>query len=134
MNGNYVEPEPGMSGWVHGERGHALPEGLPHMSPVRLIRFTGWQDRQAIVEFKGEEIEVQSAVLDFGRWWESKKGKVIFEGDERARVWMLRKLHDIRTHGGTGLYMVHNTSQMNRELSDLEWLLRRNGWEVPQAS
>ena len=126
-----VIPKPGLRGWAHGERGHGLPEGLPHRTPVEVLERTGWRD--LIVRSESGLWQVPAAAIDCGREYLTKSGKWIPETEDRARRFLIKLREAIFRHDRDRVY-VHDTFNQLRDIADVEWILERNGWEPPPLS
>jgi hypothetical protein len=124
----HIVPKPGLKGWAHGQRGHRLPEGLAHKTPVEILERSGWSD--LIVKAEGGIWQVRAAAIDCGTEYQTKSGKWIPESDERARRFILKLRVAIHENNRDKVY-VHDTSEQLRRIAELEWILERNGWEVP---
>jgi hypothetical protein len=130
---DFIAPVPGLEGWIRGGYGHGLPEGLPDRARVLVTKLTGYQNRSAIVEYQGKEFLIVTALLDMGRTWKTASGKVIPESDERVHRWLVKALADLRRDYGerNRKIEIYDMADQERKIADLEWVMRRNGWEVP---
>jgi hypothetical protein len=125
----YIVPRPGLKGWAHGERGHPLPQGLPHQTPVEILERSGWSDL-IVKAGDGGIWQVRAAAIDCGTEYRTRSGRWIPESDDRARRFILKLRTAIHENDRSKIY-VHDTNEQLRRIADLEWRLERNGWKAP---
>ncbi|MCW1885542.1 hypothetical protein OKA04_12450 [Luteolibacter flavescens] len=123
-----VNPRPGLRGWAHGERGIILPVGLAHKTPLEVLERTGWRD--LIVRAEGSIWQLPAAAVDCGREYRTRSGLWIPESDERSRRYLPRLREALFADDRTKIY-VATPAEKRRLIDEIEWILERNGWEVP---
>jgi hypothetical protein len=122
----YIEPAPGMKGWVQKRDREAKPRnGTP-------ITVTGLHaaGAHAYVETPTGDCLLPLVQIDCGREWRTARGAWIPENDPRVRCWLEKAIGDIRG-GGQKISQSDNPDWRAAALEDLERVMRRNGWPVP---
>ena len=127
--GRFIDCKAGLNGWAHSGRGHPLPEGLRHGEPLAILEWSGWRD--VIVKADSGLWQVHHRATDCGRVFQTRSGAWIPEHDERVRRYLLRLLATIRRREPVP-FELRDDAQREAILSDVAWLLERNGWEVPK--
>ncbi|MCW1915989.1 hypothetical protein OJ996_20545 [Luteolibacter sp. GHJ8] len=120
-----IHPLPGMEGWTCARQNYPLPDGMPDRARCRIVDQP--EPQRLVVEVDGQCWEVPWWNIEIGEEYQTSSGKWIREPDERVRRYVQKRLAWAR-----GLSPRIPERDKSYWEDHYEWILRRNGWEVPK--
>lgn len=112
-----------MVGWTYATHNYPLPDDLPNRTRCKVVAQP--EPQRLVVEVDGRRWELPWWNVEVGDEYQTRSGKWIREPDDRVRRYVLKRLAWAR-----GLTRVPERDQYYW-ISRYEWILRRNGWDVP---
>lgn len=115
-----------MEGWIKESHNYT-----PARTPITVKSVSDGGMVAIVVINRGREKRIYTHGLDCGREFRTRRGEWIPENDPRVRVWLTKALRDIRA-GGKKACKSDDLLARADAVRDLEWVMRRNKWEVPR--
>lgn len=112
-----------MEGWTRASHNYPLPAGLPDHARCKVVEQP--ESQRLVIEIDGKRWDLPWWNVEIGDEYQTRRGQWIREPDERVRRYVIKRLAWAR-----GLEKVPGRDQCYW-IDHYEWVLRRNGWEVP---